>query len=113
MRALRRFTVRAGLPVPLAELHTLATNLRWAWHPPTQDLFASIEPKVWSRVGRDPLRLLATVPADVLDRLAGDAGFLARLDERVADLREYLTGARWYQRVQPPDAPAAIAYFSM
>ncbi|MET1072298.1 MAG: DUF3417 domain-containing protein, partial [Umezawaea sp.] len=42
MRALRRFTVRASLPEALASLGTLATNLRWTWHPPTQDLFASV-----------------------------------------------------------------------
>ncbi|WP_174412602.1 DUF3417 domain-containing protein, partial [Nocardia tenerifensis] len=40
MKALRRFTVRAHLPERLAALGELATNLRWSWHPPTQDLFA-------------------------------------------------------------------------
>jgi glycogen phosphorylase len=58
MKAVRRFTVRAGLPEPLAELGTLATNLRWTWHPPTQDLFAAIDARAWERLG-DPLRLLA------------------------------------------------------
>ncbi|MGH3803857.1 MAG: DUF3417 domain-containing protein, partial [Pseudonocardiaceae bacterium] len=43
MRALRRFTVRAQLPGTLAPLEMLATNLRWTWHPPTQDLFASLD----------------------------------------------------------------------
>ena len=69
MKAVRRFTVRAGLPEALAELGTLATNLRWTWHPPTQDLFAAIDPRIWDRLG-DPLRLLAEVPAEP----AGGAG---------------------------------------
>ncbi|HET6257087.1 MAG TPA: DUF3417 domain-containing protein, partial [Pseudonocardia sp.] len=49
MRALRRFTVRAQLPASLAPLQTLATNLRWSWHPPTQDLFAALDPEAWER----------------------------------------------------------------
>ena len=98
MRALRRFTVRPGLPEPLADLRTLATNLRWTWHPPTQELFAAVDPTVWSRVENDPLRLLSEVPADVLDRLAADEAFLAKVKAVAADLRHYLTGPRWYQQ---------------
>ena len=67
MRALRRFTVRASLPEPLSALSTLATNLRWTWHPPTQELFSSIDSRVWSEVGGDPLRLLSVVAAGRLD----------------------------------------------
>ena len=51
VRALRRFTVRAQLPPALAPLQTLATNLRWSWHPPTQDLFATLDPEAWERGG--------------------------------------------------------------
>jgi starch phosphorylase len=129
VRALRRFTVRPGLPEPLADLRTLATNLRWTWHPPTQELFAAVDPTVWSRVENDPLRLLSEVPADVLDRLAADEAFLAKVKAVAADLRHYLTGPRWYQQRSedtttaaqdlsasnghPVKAPGSIAYFSM
>ncbi|HEX3791236.1 MAG TPA: alpha-glucan family phosphorylase [Pseudonocardiaceae bacterium] len=113
MRALRRFTVVAGLPVPLAELQTLALNLRWAWHPPTRELFAGIDPVVWARVGHDPLRLLAEVSPAVLDRLAADQDFLATVDVLAADLSRYLTEPRWYQQRTEPHRPDAIAYFSM
>jgi starch phosphorylase len=114
VRALRRFTVRPGLPAPLAELHTLAMNLRWTWHPATQDLFEAIHPETWRAVDADPLRLLAEVPAATLDRLAVDQDFLARIDAAAGDLRRYLTEPLWYQREMPgDDAPAAIAYFSM
>jgi glycogen phosphorylase len=108
VRALRRFVVRPGLPAPLAALRTLATNLRWTWHPATRDLFESIAPRLWEG---DPLRLLAEVPATTLQRLASDSGFLARMDAVSADLRDYLTEPRWYQ--QRSGEPAAIAYFSM
>ncbi|HYQ68406.1 alpha-glucan family phosphorylase [Actinophytocola sp.] len=116
MKAVRRFTVRAGLPEELAELETLATNLRWTWHPHSQDLFAAIDAGIWERLG-DPLRLLAEVPASRLEELAGDDGFRARLAELSDDLRRYLTEARWYQQrraeLSAGRMAESIAYFSM
>jgi starch phosphorylase len=121
VRALRRFTVRAGLPDALADLHDLSMNLRWTWHPQTQDLFAEVSPEVWDKVGNDPLRLLSEVPADVLDALAADPGFLGRTHAAAEDLRRYVGDPRWYQNragelAQRDDAtrlPDSIAYFSM
>jgi starch phosphorylase len=112
MRAVRRLTVRASLPERLVALDTLATNLRWTWHPPTRDLFASIAPPLWESTGGDPLRLLAEITPERLAELAGDERFLARCAAAAADLRAYLTGPRWYQG-RPSPMPAAIAYFSM
>jgi starch phosphorylase len=119
MKAVRRFTVRAGLPEQLSELGTLATNLRWTWHPATQDLFAAIDPEAWERLG-DPLRLLAEVPAERLEALAADPAFLARAGAVSDDLRRYLSAPRWYQRRQEERngsseqrMPDSIAYFSM
>jgi glycogen phosphorylase len=125
VKAVRRFIVRAGLPEALAELGTLATNLRWTWHPPTQDLFAAIDQQTWNRLG-NPLRLLAEVPATRLEELATDDGYLARIREQSDDLRRYLTEDRWYQHRRAelsghgPEGngqfdrmPSSIAYFSM
>jgi starch phosphorylase len=115
VRAVHRFTVRAHLPEPLRALGTLAMNLRWTWHPPTQDLFAAVDPEVWSEVGGDPLRLLAEVPAERLMQLAEDEDFLARTRAVDDDLRRYLTMPRWYQQRlgEGAELPASIAYFSM
>ncbi len=111
MRAIRRFTVRPVLPTALSALGELAGNLRWSWHPPTQDLFESIDPELWEKSRQDPVKLLGLVPADLLARLAEDADFLARLEAARADLADYLGGPRWYQGLDE-SAPSAIAYFS-
>mgnify|MGYP000218066682 CR=1 FL=1 len=58
VRAIRRFTVRPVLPPALAALNDLALNLRWSWHPPTQDVFSAVDPDLWEETGRDPVRLL-------------------------------------------------------
>ncbi|OZG28552.1 glycogen phosphorylase [Williamsia sp. 1138] len=114
MKALRRFTVRAHLPEPLHALADLSTNLRWSWHPPTQDLFASIDPDLWAG-SRDPLRLLGDIGPARLRELAEDEGFLGRLDELAADLDAYLEEPRWFQQqvASGHRFPTGIAYFSM
>ncbi|MDH6704964.1 starch phosphorylase [Kitasatospora sp. MAA19] len=115
VKAIRRFTVRTVLPEQLQPLHELALNLRWSWHPETRDLFRSVDPEVWAATGEDPVRLLGEVPAARLAALAADRRFLRRLGDLADDLREYLSGPRWYQTQQEAGAtppPAAVAYFS-
>ncbi len=136
MRAIRRLTVRTALPEALAPLRELMLNLRWSWHADSRDLLASIDPDRWETSGGDPAALLGEVPPDRLAALAADRRFLRRLGDAADDLREYLSGPRWYQAAAPglggavltpgddsrssPAAeaggaaggPAAIAYFS-
>ncbi|MET9895829.1 glycosyltransferase family 1 protein [Streptomyces sp. NPDC006465] len=111
MKAIRRFTVRPVLPDVLHPLSDLARNLRWSWHAETRDLFQSVDPERWAASGGDPVRLLGSVSAGRLAELTQDSRFLRRLGEVSDDLREYVTGDRWYQ-TQTSDLPAAIAYFS-
>jgi glycogen phosphorylase len=115
VRALRRFTVRAQLPPALAPLQTLATNLRWSWHAPTHDLFATLDPAAWERAGHDPVRLLGEIPAARLAELAADAETVVTIRELADDLEGYLREPRWYQseREDDPALPAAVGYFSM
>ncbi|HEX5919959.1 MAG TPA: DUF3417 domain-containing protein, partial [Nocardioides sp.] len=112
MRAFRRFTVRPVLPEPLGALSVLAGNLRWSWHPPTQDVFSSIDPELWRQVKCDPVRFLGAVGRERLDQLVEDGDFRGRLDAAHADLQRYLSEDRWYARKAGDDAPRAIAYFS-
>jgi len=115
VKALRRFTVRAHLPDRLAALDQLSTNLRWSWEKLTQDLFASIDPDLWFKCGKDPVAVLGAVKPARLDELASDEDFLRRLDELAADLNDYLTRPLWYQQQEAAGVvmPTGIAYFSM
>jgi len=114
MRAIRRFTVRPVLPASLGALSELAGNLRWSWHPPTQDVFAEVDDELWTSSGHDPVRLLGAVGAQRLEQLAADEGFLGRLAAARADLERYLTEPRWFQTQEGERAgtPRAVAYFS-
>ncbi|MFH5824056.1 alpha-glucan family phosphorylase [Georgenia sp. AZ-5] len=113
MRAIRRFTVRTVLPEALAPLDTLAQNLRWSWHTPTRELFASLDPQLWEAVHGDPVALLGSLDPKRLQLLANDRALVAQIRELDADLQRYLTEPRWYQNeCDLPDKPSAIAYFS-
>ncbi len=115
MRAIRRFTVRVTLPQPLAPLHDLMLNLHWSWHPPTVELFQSMDPAGWAASGGDPVAMLSSMRPGQLAELAGDEDFLRRLDTAVGDLRGYTGEPRWYQSgaAGATEAlPKAIAYFS-
>jgi len=112
VRAIRRFTVRPVLPPALSALADLVTNLRWSWHPPTQDVFAAADPAVWEASGHDPVRLLGGLSRERLQQLTHDQDFLARLGAAHADLEQYLAGPRWYQQSALEGAPETIAYFS-
>jgi len=110
MRPLRRITVLPTVPTALEPLRVLARNLRWSWHPPTQDLFAAMDPDGWEASGHNPLRMLNEADLAQLERAAADPDLLDRLAVALDDLDRYLTEPRWYQSL--PDAPAALAYFS-
>src|SRR6476620_6658819 len=115
VRAIRRFTVRPVLPPALAALSDLATNLRWSWHPETQDVFAALDAEAWANSGHDPVKTLGAVAPARLDELASDKKFLRRLNMAAADLEDYLTGDRWFQVSGPGAAdpsPLTVAYFS-
>ncbi len=114
MKAIRRFTVRVTLPEPLAALHGLMLNLRWSWHRPTADLFASIDPAAWAASRGDPIAMLSALPSARIAVLAADQDFLRRLGEAERDLQQYMSEPRWYEAGagHPGPRPAAIAYFS-
>ena len=118
MKAIRRFTVRVTLPEPLAALQGLMLNLRWSWHGPTADLFASIDPAAWAASGGDPIAMLSGLPSARIAALAADEDFIRRLGETERDLRQYMSEPRWYAAeggpggAADPPGPAAVAYFS-
>jgi len=113
VRAIRRFTVRVSLPEPLAPLQGLMLNLRWSWHAPAADLFASIDPAAWAASGGDPIAMLSALPSARISALATDARFLGALREAEEDLDRYMSDPRWYSGAGLTGVgPAAVAYFS-
>jgi len=93
-------------------LRALAMNLRWTWDADTQRLFASLEPALWESTWRNPLAVIAQLPAHRLEQLVDDAGFLARLSAREKDLAAYLRAKPWFARTtNAKQKRMRVAYF--
>ena len=80
------------LPQPLGARRP-AGNLRWSWHPPTQDVFSSIDAAAGARSSY-PVRFLGAVGRERLDQLVDDGDFRVPLGAAHADLQRYLTEDR-------------------
>ena len=115
VRAIRRFTVHPVLPDALAALGDLAVNLRWSWHPETQDLFRAVDPDLWDATFQDPVRLLGAVLQQRLTSWPATDEFLARArggrrrPRRLPDRRPLVPGRR---ASESDRGPPSIAYFS-
>jgi phosphorylase/glycogen(starch) synthase len=71
--------VPSRLPDALAPLLTLAWNWRWAWHGATRALFEELDPERYAAERGNPLAVVRGARQERLDRLASDAGYLARV----------------------------------
>ncbi|MFN8535763.1 MAG: alpha-glucan family phosphorylase [Dehalococcoidia bacterium] len=85
-------TVRVvpSLPPTLAPLRELAYNLHWSWDEVARTLFQRIDPQLWESTGFNPVRLLAEVSQETLQRAANDPGFMNQLERAASRLRDHL-----------------------
>lgn len=112
MRPIRTHTVIPYLPAKLADLRPLAYNLRWTWDHDTLELFRRLNPEIWEEIDHNPVRMLATLQPQQLERAAEDKAFLSHLERVRQNFNAYTAGeGTWFQRVYP-DANGVIAYFS-
>ena len=105
-----RSTIASGLPDGLYALDRLARNLAWTWDDELAAVLREVDPAGFAAAAGNPVAMLAATPAERLEALAADAGFLERLARADARLDERLAAPSWYDTL--PVAPQAIAYFS-
>ena len=103
------FEVVADLPPTLAALNKLSRNFRWTWHHETRDLFRSIDKQLWDECEHNPVRFLSRVSRERMERIEGDAQFLARLQQAEKNLDDYLGATTWYGEQKLPET--TFAYF--
>ncbi|MBI3248218.1 MAG: alpha-glucan family phosphorylase [Deltaproteobacteria bacterium] len=104
---------KSTLPPRIGQLHDLAYNLWWSWHPEARAVFEAIDRTLWSLTAHNPVKLLQEVRPERLSALASDPSFLRRYDAAmmafVADMNAQDT---WTARTFPQLAEATVAYFS-
>ena len=111
MRSVRQFNVVPAIPAPLQALRGLAGNLHWTWDRDTTALFERLDPVLWRRTGRDPLRLLAAISEERWQQLAADAAVVSAVDAAAERLRNAIEAPRWFQGREGSPL-GLVAYFS-
>ena len=98
------------LPPPLAGLERLATNLAWAWHPETRELFSRIDRALWTK-HRNPVRVLRV--ARDWSTLLDDPDFMVLYRTALARFDAYMAAGHdhWFERHHGSDVSGPIAYF--
>ena len=92
-----------ALPEPLRPLARLAFDYRWSWTADGAATFEAVDPDRWSRIGHNPVRLLAEAHRSTLDRAAADERLVARIGRLSAELDA--------DRIRPwLDGPATVEH---
>lgn len=111
MNKLQTFRVLPDIPDSLTFLEELSRNIWWCWNYEASDLFRRVDPRLWEKCGRNPIRFLTMVPQPRLEELAADKSFLSH-QQRVKDYYERRVLTRLNDR-QAFTGEKVVAYFSM
>jgi len=103
VKALRYVQVEPILPEGLKSLKEIALNLWWCWNQEAIRLFRRIDSKLWEETGHNPIKLLAQIHQDKLEKLEKDLSFRAHLEASIGDLVVYQHNSNWFneQHFQP------------
>ncbi len=100
-----------GMPVELAPLTELASDLLWTWSHAGDGLWKLVDPETWAQTA-NPHVILQNLSPKRMQELAQDAVFLGELDRLVHSRLEYLGRPCWGEQVADM-RDVQIAYFSM
>ena len=100
------------VPASLADLATLALDLRWSWHHGADELWRSVDPELWDATA-NPWLILESVSSQRLTELSTDKQFLAALQQQLAAREEHYQSQTWFASTYGNAFSGQIAYFSM
>jgi starch phosphorylase len=119
VKPVKTISIIPNLPAPLARLHDLAYNLRWAWNFDTVALFRRLDRHVWENTGHNPVAMLGQLDQARLEAACDDGAFMAHFHRVLADFDSYMNPeSTWFSTHYGKTHPGAfdkptIAYFSM
>jgi starch phosphorylase len=112
MNRLQTYQVFPNIPKSLSFLVKLSRNLWWCWHLDAIELFRRIDPRLWTRSGRNPIVFSTLIPQERLVELAKDESFLAHQERVKTGFEKQVTAPTDFSdsKYEHDDT---IAYFSM
>ncbi|MGP8051609.1 MAG: DUF3417 domain-containing protein [Desulfobaccales bacterium] len=103
-----------NLPERISGLGDLAYNLWWGWHPEALMLFKRLHRMAWKDSNHNPVKLLRSLPREVLAAAASAPEYLQRYDSVLAEFRRQTQNqVCWFTENITAAACQPIAYFSL
>jgi glycogen phosphorylase len=93
-------------------LAELALDMRWSWNHATDELWRTLDPKLWE-LTNNPWVVLQTASRDEIERVLADPTFRKKVDGLVEETRRAATVPAWFQENHANSPLTCAAYFSM
>lgn len=102
----RSISVKFHVPEELQCLMEISRNLWWVWNYEAVELFMEMNPRLWEKVGGNPVLFLQKLTAAEYSALLQNADFMKRMNEVYANFKAYMSAK---VNAKLP----SVAYFSM
>lgn len=102
----RNAYTQVNLPKELLPLEKLSHNLWWVWNNEAMDLFAELDPQLWSESAHNPVFLLKKLSYERIEEILKDTALLNKVKSVVKNFESYMS--KKYDTAKP-----SVAYFSM
>lgn len=102
----KELIVRSRLPEQLKCLDELAHNMWWVWNYEAQELWKSLDEKLFEEVKHNPVLLLERLSYDRKEDIVKDHAIMSRVKSVYKKFREYMD-------VEPDHSRPSVAYFCM
>lgn len=102
----KELIVRSRLPEQLKCLDELAHNMWWVWNYEAQELWKSLDEKLFEEVKHNPVLLLERLSYDRKEAIVKDHAIMSRVKSVYKKFREYVD-------VEPDHSRPSVAYFCM
>lgn len=102
----RSISVKFHVPEELQCLMEISRNLWWVWNYEAVELFMEMNPRLWEKVGGNPVLFLQKLTAAEYSALLQNADFMKRMNEVYAKFKAYMSAK---VNAKLP----SVAYFSM
>lgn len=102
----KELIVRSRLPEQLKCLDELAHNMWWVWNYEAQELWKSLDEKLFEEVKHNPVLLLERLSYDRKEAIVKDHEIMSRVKSVYKKFREYMD-------VEPDHSRPSVAYFCM
>jgi len=113
MRPLGKIIVSTTIPEKLSRLTDIAYNFWWTWNYESIEMFKSIDPQLWDKLGANPVAFLRNTGSKSLLLKLDDADFMNRYQTVVNKFDNYMNNTdTWFNHTYPDHTDHMVAYFS-